>query len=426
MAQYTGVDELNGLFKNVYGEDGPIDLIPEVGMLYQKLKLRDTERIGAQFIIDVIVANSHGFTYNSSSNTAFSLNNHIAMTTAPATITAAELVLRDAIAYRAASRSSGGNKKAFKDATELVVKNMYDSHVKRLEISMIYGGAGIAATSSSVNVDATHTAVTMTAASWSPGIWAGLENAQIEFRLASNFATLVSSAADAIFTVQKVDNDNKKVTVTGTATGITALDTAIAAASQAVLFYGSYQQEMSGLRTILANTGSLFGIDAATYGLWKANLYDCGSAQLTISKVIKGMSKAYSRGLMGKAMLLVNPLTWANLAADLAGLRKYDGSYRRQKAENGFESITFYAQSGEVEIVGYNIIKEGEALALPLDRVHRVGSTDVTFNTPGMGGKIFTQLANNAGFELRNYSDSAIFVETPARCVLFQSIVNVA
>lgn len=423
MAQYTGVDELDGLFKNVYGQDGPVDLIPETGYLYQKLKLRDAEKIGAQYIMNVIVANSHGFTYNSSSNTAFTLNNHIAMTTQDATITAAEIVLRDAISYRAASRSAGGKTKAFKDATELVVKNMYDSHVKRLEIDMLYGGSGIGVTSSSTNVDATHTAVTLTDASWASGIWAGLENAQIEFRVTSN---LVSSSTDAIFTVQKVDNDNKKITVTGTATGITALDSDIVSAAQDIYFYGSYTEQMTGVRTILANTGTLFGISAATYGLWKSNSYSCGSAQLTIAKVIKGASRAYSRGLMGKAVLLVSPLTWANLAADLAGLRKYDGSYSRKKGENGFESIVFYAQSGEIEIVGYNLIKEGEAMLLPLDRVHRVGSTDVTFNTPGMGGKIFTQLQDKSGFELRNYSDSAVFIDSPARCVLFTNIVNVA
>lgn len=430
MAQYTGVDELDGLFKTVYGQDGPVDLVPEVGMIYKEKKLRETEKIGSQYIMNVIVANSHGFTYNSSSNTAYSLNNHIAMTTQDATISAAEIVLRDAIAYRAASRSAGGNKKAFKDATELVVKNMYDSHVKRLEIDIWYGGAptafdagaGIGATLSSSNVDSTHTAVTFTEASWADGIWAGLENAQIEFRVGTN---LVSSGSDAIFTVQKVDNDNRKVTVTGTSTGITALDSDIASTSQNCFFYGSYGEQMTGLYSILSNAGTLFGINAATYGLWKSNSVDCGSAQLTMGKVLKGAAKAYGRGLMGKARLFVSPITWANLASDLSALRRYDGSYKRSKLENGTDSLTYYAQNGEIEIVGYTLIKRGFAMLLPMDRVHRIGSSDVTFNTPGMGGRIFTQLASNAGFELRNYSDSAIFVDSPAKACLFTGIVNV-
>jgi hypothetical protein len=206
MAQYTGTDELDGLFKTVYGDKGPIDLIPEVGELYKSVKLRNSEKIGANYVMTVIVANSHGFTYNTTSHTAFALNNHIAMTTQDATIPGTELVLRDAIGYRAASRSAGGKVQAFKDATDLVVKNMQDSHVKRLELMMWYGGLGIGASSSSANVDTTHTAITMTDASWASGIWSGLENAQIAFYKVSD-DTLVSSSTDAIFTVQKV-NDN--------------------------------------------------------------------------------------------------------------------------------------------------------------------------------------------------------------------------
>lgn len=424
MAQNTGVDELSGLFKIVYGPNGPIDLIPEVGMFYKELKLRETERIGSKYVMNVIVANSHGFTYNLSSNTAFALNNSIAMTTQEADISAAELVLRDAIAYRAASRSAGGNKVAFKDATELVVKNMYDSHVKRREIAMLYGGSGIGQTSASVNIGATSTTVTISTATWASGIWSGLENAAVNFYTA--VPALVSSGADSIFTVTKVDDSNMKLVITGTSTGISALDTAIAAGTCDVYFNGANAQEETGIFTILANTGVLFNIDAATYGLWKANQYSCGSAQMTTAKVLKGLAKAYARGLMGKVRLVVSPLTWANLAADLAALRRYDGSYKRGKLENGTEAITFYAQNGEVEIIGYTLIKQGHAAAIPMDRVHRIGSSDISFDTPGMGGKIFKQLENNAGFELRNYSDSAIYIDSPARCVLFTNIVNVA
>lgn len=425
MAQYVGTDELSGLFKTVYGENGPIDLIPEVGELYKTVKLRETERIGNNYHMSVVVANSHGFTYNTSSHTAFSLNTSIAMTTQDVAVSASELLLRDAISYRAASRSAGGKKAAFKDATELVVKNMMDSHVKRLEISMWYGGVGIAASTSSANVSSTSTAILVTDASWASGIFSGLENAKIQFYKVSD-DSLVSSAADAIFTISKVNDAGKIITVTGTSTGISALDTAIAAGSCNFYFYGSHGEEMTGVHSILANTGSLFGVDASIYGLWKANSYDCGSAQLTMAKVLKGAARAYGRGLMGKAKLFVSPLTWANLAADLAALRKYDGSYKRSKLENGTEGITYYAQNGEIEIIGYTLIKQGSAYLIPMDKVHRIGSSDVTFNTPGMGGKIFTQLQDNAGFELRNYSDSAIFIDSPARCVLFTSIVNVA
>lgn len=425
MAQYVGTGELDGFFKDVFGEDGPIEAIPEVGMMYKELKLKDSEKQGEKFVIPVIVAHSHGFTYNTTSTTAFSLNNSIAMTTQEAEVSATELLLRDAISYRVASRSAKGGKKAFKDGTELVVKNMMESHVKRVEIMYWYGNQadGVMIADSSSNINTTSTLITALSSDWADGIMSGLENAQVQFYSAAG--SLVSSGADSVFNISKVDAVNKQLTVTGTTTGISALDTALSSADQSMFFNGAYGEEATGIQAILANTGTLFSIDAGTYGLWKANTYACGSAQLTMAKVLKGAAQAYGRGLQGKARLFCNPLTWANLAADLAALRKYDGSYKRTKGENGVEAICYYAQNGEIEIVGYPIIKPKHAFLLPMKRVRRLGSTDITFNTPGLGGRIFKQLENNAGFELRNYSDTCIFIDTPAQCVQFTEIVNV-
>jgi hypothetical protein len=422
MAQFTGVDELNGLYKRVYAKDGPVNVIPEVGLLVKMLKLSDADKEGDRFVQNVVVAHSHGFTYNTTSNTAYTLNNAVAMTTKEATVQGSEIILRDAISYKAAAKSAGGNVKAFRSAVELVLENMQDSHTKRLELSLLYGGYGIGKTSSSANASTTSTVVTLTDASWAVGIWSGAENAVINFY---NGSSLVSSGADADFIVAGVDPDNKKLTLTGTTTGIAALDTSIGSGTRDIFWKGAKSEECYGLEYIMRNTGSLFGIDASVYSLWKSNVVSAGSAQLTMAKVLKGVARAYGRGLVGKAKLLCNPLTWANLAADLAALRKYDASYQRGKGENGFESITYYAQNGEIEIIGYGMIKEGLAFMFPAEGcLKRLGASEISFNTPGMGDKIFTQLANNAGFELRNYSNQAILAQKPATCVLFDLIVN--
>lgn len=426
MSQFTGLDELNGLAKEVYGENGPTNIIPDSGMLMRRWKLNDAEKQGDKFVQNVVVAHSHGFTYNSTSNTAFDLNDHIAMTTAEANVSAAEIVLRDAISYRAAARTVGGNKRAFRSAVDLVVDNMLESHTKRLECSLLYGGRSIGAGDTSTNISATSTLVLLTEASFAEGIWCGAENAKIQFYATAVGTTLVSSAADSIFTITKVDLDARTLTVTGTATGITALDSALGSADRYIYWYGAAGQEASGLEAIMRNTTTLFNIDAATYGLWKSNVYSAGSSSLSFSKVLKGTSRAVARGLNGKATLAINPLTWANLSSDLAALRKYDGSYSRKKLENGSEAICYYAQNGEIEVMGYNMIKRGIGMQYPDKKVKRLGSTEITFNTPGMGGKMFDQLASKAGFELRNYSDQAVFSDTPAQLLLYDLIVNVA
>lgn len=423
MATYTGTDQLDGDFKVVYGDKGPVNVIPEIAMLYREIPLRDSEKQGLRFAIPVLVANSHGFTYNTSSTTAFDLNDPIAMTTQEAEISASELTLRDAITMRAASRSQGGNLKAFKDATELVVMNMQESHAKRLEIMYWYGGlsAGIAEADTSTNASATTTNVVFTAGSWANGIWSGLENCKINFY--SSGGSIVSSGADSIFTVSAINASTYTVLITGTSTGISALDTALLSANQFAFFNGAYGEEAVGIFKQLSNTGTLFGIDAAVYGLWKANLYNVNSTQLTMRKVLKGAAVAYGRGLEGKCRVCLNPLVFADLAADLAAYRRYDGSYSRSKAENGSEKISFYGQNGEIEIVGHPAIKPQDAALIDMKHMRRLGSTDITFNLPGLGGKIFTLLPSKSGFELRNYSDSAIFIDAPARFVYFQNIV---
>src|SRR5690606_36099391 len=127
---------------------------------------------------------------------------------------------------------------------------------------------GLGVADSSVNTDTTHTVITMTAASWAPGIWAGSENAVIQvYKSADN--ALVSSGADSYFTINSVSYANKTLTVSGTTTGIDALDTALASTATGYIHWkGAKGKEPVGLDKIISNSGELFGIDAAVYALW--------------------------------------------------------------------------------------------------------------------------------------------------------------
>lgn len=419
----TGPSNLTGLFKEAYGPDVN-NLIPESAKITKMVPFvqRDKET-GNLYHQPVIVSNEHGVTYATVDAGAFALNTAISMQMKDAQISGAQILLRSSLSYDAASRASN-NVKAFMKATELMVQNMMESMVNRLEIAALYGGSGLAVCASSVNTDATHTVVQITTASWATGIWLGKETCKINFY---DLTSLISTGADSVFVIDSVDVANRKLTVSGTATGISALDTDLAGAGASVtkiFFNGAKSNEMSGLDTIITNTGLLFNVNAGTYNLWKGNSYGAGSAALTMGKILSGASLAVQRGLNEKATVFLNPDTWTNVASDLAALRKFDGSYRREKGENGVESISFYHQNGELELVGWNLVKEGEAFIIPMKRVKRLGSTDMTFKTPGREDEIFLHLADNAGYELRLYTDQAIFLETPARATKITGIVN--
>lgn len=420
----TTATNLSGLFKETYAEV-VIQLVPEVAKLVKMVDFVPSDKeIGNLYHQPVIVNNESGITYAAQNGGAFTLNSAIAMNMQDAQVPGAQIILRSSIDYESAARASN-DRKAFVKATSLLVKNMMESMRKRVEVACWYGADpdGIGQTSSSANTSATVTVVQLTTASWATGIWAGAENTTIQFYKDSD-DTLVSSGTDSIFSISLVNVTDKKLTVTGTATGITALDAAAVAALN-IFYNGAKAKEMSGLSKILQNAGSLFNISAATYGLWGANSYNVSSTALTFGKMVSGLAAAVGRGLEEKVTLWVSPKTWGNLNTDLAALRRMDSSWRAEKGENGNKNIQYYSQNGEIEIVSHSVIKEGEAMAIPMARVKRLGAVDITFKTPGMGeDEFFLHLADAAGFELRSYTDQHIFLETPAKAVRFYGITN--
>lgn len=416
--------QLSGMFKEQYGDE-ILQLVPDVAKLIKMVPFVESEKeIGNLYHQPVIVNNEHGVTYAAQNAGAFTLNSAIPLTMKDAQVPGAQILLRSAIDYESAARASN-DVKAFKKATGLLVQNMMESMRKRLEIASWYGADpdGIGQASSSVNTDTTTTVVQISTASWATGIWSGMESAKIQFYKDSD-DSLVSSGDDSIFTISVVDVDNKKLTVTGTTTGISALDTALAAACN-IFFNGAKTKEMTGISKIIQNSSTLFNIDASAYTLWKGNNHDLSSAALSFGEVVKGIAKAVGRGLDEKVDLFVSNQTWGNLNTDLAALRRLDGSWGRKKNELGQEGICYYSQNGEIEIHSHTIIKEGDAFALPMKRTKRLGAVDATFKTPGLADdEFFLHLADAAGFELRVYTDQHVFLEMPARTVRFYGIVN--
>lgn len=432
MAQYLVTSGLSGNFKEVYSPE-MLSLIPEGAKFVKKVPFVSREKqLGNKYHQPVVVSDEAGFTYALAGAGAFSLNNSVAMSTQDAQVDGSQIVLVGSIDYETAAKASNSTK-AFAEATGLQTKNMLESYRRRLEMTCWYGQSptGLGTTASSANASTTSTVVTLTAASFAPLVWSGRKNHQIQFYKGSD-NTLVSSGADSVFTITSVNIGNRTLTVSGTTTGISALDTAILAAAQYILWNGAASgsagtfasNECAGVDKIVTNTGSLFNIDAAIYDLWMANTYSVGSVALTFQKIISATATAVSRGLDESVSCWINPKTWANLATDAASLRRADGSYAEKKFENGFESLMFYHQNGSIEIIGHGMIKEGEGFILPLNKFMRIGAQDGSFTTPGRDDEIFLPSAGKAGYEYRLYSHQAVFCETPAKCVKMTGIVN--
>jgi hypothetical protein len=149
--------------------------------------------------------------------------------------------------------------------------------------------------------------------------------------------------------------------VSGAAADITAINAAPAGGY--VRFYTAGTNgadEAVGLDKIFTNTGTLFGIDAAVYSLWQANVFPVGGA-LTLAKIQEGVAIAAQRGLSEDVSLYVNPTVWQDLSSEQVAFRMFDSSYSAKKAANGFEALEFYSQNGKITVYAHKYVKEGEA-----------------------------------------------------------------
>ena len=203
------LSKLDGLFKEVYGDDIK-NLIPESSHLTKAVEFKKSTQQGKKFVQPVIVSSVGGFTVGDNSQ-AYSLNDSAGMITEDAEIVSPSVVLRQAIPYGQLAQSTS-DKGSFANATRLTVEVMIEAMTKRNEINFLYGNSGLGESDTSVNVDTTHTTVTITDDSWASGIWSGSETST-SLQVYDHTGTLVSSGTDSVFVVDAVDVENKVLTL---------------------------------------------------------------------------------------------------------------------------------------------------------------------------------------------------------------------
>ncbi len=431
MAINTG--DLNSLYKVAYAK-GVEDVLPWKRKLMDLIDFVPSElQNGKQYEQPVILTGEQGFTYSLDSQNAYDLNDSIGMAMQSAIVPGADIVLDSTIGYNQAARASH-SATAFKTVMSTKFENMLKSASHRLEIASFYGQKPIAsAASQAVVIASSMLPIIIDTAEWATGIWSGAKNAQVVFVKASD-----NTAVDSLrsFTVAQVNPDTRtvyfSVGTAGTAGTLTTLETAIEAYACNIHFYGSCSgtdvtfayAEMAGLKKQMTNTGSLFGIDAAAYDLWRGNSVTV-SGQLTMAKVLSALSRPIGRGLEEDVVLFCNPSTWADLASNLAALRRFDGSYSKSKASNGSEQLEYVSQNGTIKIMSYNIVKEGDCFIFPVSKVLRIGARELSLNDPTRPSEeIFFTIPGKAGVGCRAYTNQAVFLEAPAQAVYISGIVN--
>lgn len=411
---------LNGYFKVRY--EGPLEeLQPSWAILARKIPFKQIAKTGLNYQFPVRVKRSMGATWNGGSTfgTAFALNGVKSGQTVGATAVATEFILEDAIAYDSLA-SAQTSEQAFGDAFDEMIGDMTESAMFMREACMLYGGTNIGAiVGVPTHPNATTAVCIISAASWAPGLWIQEDGGLVDVY---NAAMTVKRNTVGNLEVTAINSDTRAVTVIGAAADIAAIvDTDV------FVFKGAVDNWFSGMDRIMTNTGSLFGIDAATYSLWRGSTYAVGGVA-TMAKILAANARLTNRSGQRDVELLVSTATWTDLNVDLAALRRYVESTKGSidiGTEGNDGAIKYYGPSGTISLTPHAMVKSGEAFMWDPRAWVRRGATDLTFRLPNGGEDDFLhQLPANAGMGVRCYWNQFMMCRRPNTGIKLTGISN--
>lgn len=403
---------IQGYTKVVYGQD--LEKIPfNQGIVSEMIPFSDAERLGDSYSFPVLLSMEQGVTYNGSAGNSVNLATSIAANTRPATLKGSEVIIRGQITYKLMEAAVKAGEAAFGNSTSLLIENLSESAQKRRELSFLYGQEGLGVVSTN-----TAGALLITDATWSAATWADTEGAILE---AWTTTAQSSTQHNGDLTITGVNLDTKTITVSGTNSSVTTGD---------VLYFKGARSstdwnEMAGIHKIATNTGTLFGISAASFSRWKANYTALSSpnTNINMNTLLSNMRKPANRGFKGKASALVPTTGYEVLNTDLAALRRYDSSYSKGKGEAGVESISYHAQTGALDIIPHPLLRDGDIGVLPMGQGVRVGASDITMQLRGgEAGQLFGWVPGTNTYEAQAWYDQAIIFQRPSHMLWIDGV----
>jgi len=413
MSIATAVNNENEIFKIVYPKEMITDRT-EVDLLQQLAPFNTEAKTGDKYRVPVQLTAEAGVTYLQQ-DSAQSINAAINAIEKQAEVAGCQIFVNGAVTKKAISASMG-NKQAFKRATAHKVVSMIESGKERLEWELLYGQdpRGLGVISGAPVTSGSNIVVTISADSYSPGLWTGKTNTTLD--VYSSAGVLRNTIGP--ITVVTASIPNRTVTLSGASADLAAV------VSTDVLWFRSQRgQQCVGLRQIAAQTtGTLFGIDVETYDLFKGNTYAVNGA-FSYAACMAGLDNAVARGLRGNCTLFLSTNTWKSLATEVKNLQQFLDGSQVKKAELGpeGEAIRIAYHRGMVKVMAHPLVRIGDGLLFQDDVVERVGSTDLTFDPEG-NGPVFFDTANVNYKSIVLQSDQALFCGRPSRTLYYSGI----
>lgn len=420
----VSITTLDGFFKERYG-DAVENAVPSGGndIIASKIRFQEADKLGDSYHEPVRLRRSMGWTFagGALAGTAFALNDVVSGQTKDASVTGNEFLLRDQMAYGVISRAAS-SMEAFGRAFDEVVADMTESSLLARELCLLYGSDDIG-TIESVTGSGTSRTWVLTLGGTSAAIWYQFEGARLDvFDGATQRNTAAPITVEHVEVIDTgTDKGKVELTVSGDAGDLTAC-----VANDVLVPKGAKDNWMVGISAVAKNTGTLYGIDASQYGLWKATSMDNGSAVATMATLLHALKKNALKSGMGQRSALCSLSTWTDLNNNIAALQRFLDSKQKAGVDLGTSGINVQSNKMQLDIEPHPLMKEGELLIVDWRKFKRVGSRDHSWRLPvsGQQERFFHELPGQAGFELRCYWDQALFCRRPGSITRIFNIKN--
>jgi len=428
-------DTVVQLFKKTYGQLH--DLTDRKQLLSREIPWSQNSMVGDEFKEAFVLSAEVGFTIAGQDQDAFTIKPAIAGAVRQSGIKPYQTVLSSVLPWAFMSRASTGNDaKAFYNSTKHVMQNHIRSHNRLKEILRFHGqspqklGYVTFAPIGTVYRGATYSGsgnITLTRADGSTiAFTAGINVAEKAILFApGNYAAGIWVGMNGVIVKQVATATNTvvaqgKLVSTDADLGIIYVDftpvPATSTTSHNIVFDGMEDnKEIVGIKRILTNNSTLFGINASQFELWSSNVLNLQQKRLSLKAIQVAVMQAVNKGGLDEAMdVIVSPRVFAYMINDEAALRRYGAEYKTE-AKNGFETIEFYSANGVNRIRPYAFVMEGDAYGLKFSDWVRSGSAEVSFSVPGIDKEVIFPLENQAGYVVRSFSDEYIICRSPAQ-----------
>ena len=383
-------------------------------------------RLGKYWVVPTKVQSGQGFTYTGTNGDLTTLESALQMVLVEVQVQGSAATVRQQVPYTVAATADGSEGKAFENIARLVMDDMRDVSYQRYEISALWGQSGIGTIDSQTVSGSTLTCV-LTQASFCPTIWVSSIGARCQFFTGTTIDQGLSPTGYG--TITNVDSPNR--TVTFTLSTAWATSTTVPAAGDDIYFKsslltgGSFYEMVGLYKQLSASTGTFFNVDRAAYPLFQGQTFSAGNAPLTKALIIQAAMKLVDKGNLNDMVCVVPTAAWADLNAEDMALRMFDDSYSPTTSESGSEYLVYSNLNGQIRVVCHPLMKQGYAMLFTPGHVSWVGSSDVTFNTPGLPNEqLFLQIPDSDGYEVRAYTNKALYHSAPAQGLVINQIVS--